>query len=366
MHRKNTKERIGSGLLLGIVLMMAGICVLSGVSLAAEQDIPGGQELYSMSELPVEKSGQVIITDMGMQRAEKVSFIDIYYENPLNSYEELKVPSQYIYQGGYYFIVDTYHDQVLYTKNPAEPIKNWRVMAGGLHYPHAIAGDGEVWLVADTDNDCVLIFERINGRFENTQRLTQVGVRPHDIRYDEATDSFWVWSSMTGEMYILKNDAVSGRVCIQEIRKLCELEDYYIRSFTIMGDVVLFPSGTNGYMLTVDKDTFEVLQRYPVPDEIAGMACVRLIGDDFYISVACDLYGGQESAALIRTDDLGRLRDGGYENISELYGLCGIPYYIEQVKDCYYMTIHGTPTSVLKFRAAHGVMGAPEAVYSSG
>lgn len=360
---------------MGAALALLELYALSGISMAKE---PGEWEVQNISEHPeeetdqigetqifddIEENGQIIITDMGMLPAKRLSVIDIYYENPVNSYQELKVPSQYIRQGGYYFIVDTYRDQVLYTQNPNKPVKDWQVMAGDMNRPHAIAGDGEVWLVVDTDNNRVLVFERMNGRFENTQRFDQIGLRPHDIKYDDETDSFFVWSSMTGEMYILKRDSVSGRMCIQEVRKICELDNYYIRSFTMMGNMILFVSGTNGYMLLVDKNSFKVLQRYPVSDEIAGMACVKVIEDSFYITVACDLYGRQEGAVFIRTNDLCGLREGDYENLSVKYGLQGIPYYIEQIDDCYYMTNHCTPMSVFRFQATDNGLSQLEVVY---
>lgn len=345
---------------MGAALALLELYVLSGISMAMEAD---EWEVQNISEHSEEETGQIIITDMGMLPAKRLSVIDIYYENPVNSYQELKVPSLYIRQRGYYFIVDTYHDQVLYTQNPNKPVKDWQVMAGGMNRPHAIAGNGEVWLVVDTDNNRVLVFERMNGRFENTQCFEQIGIRPHDIKYDDETDSFFVWSSMTGEMYILKRDSVSGLMCIQEVRKICELDNYYIRSFTMMGDMILFVSGTNGYMLLVDKNSFKVLQRYPVSDEIAGMACVKVIADSFYITVACDLYGRQEGAVFIRTNDLCGLCEGDYENLSVEYGLQGIPYYIEQIDDCYYMTNHGTSMSVFRFQETYNGLSRPEVVY---
>lgn len=369
MYRKN-KGRCG--IFMGMAFIMLGLYTLTDVCMAMEQEKQSISEqppesADQMSEISikedVEEAGQVIITDMGMLPAKRLPVIDIYYENPVNTYRELKVPSQYIRQGGYYFIVDTYHDQVLYTKNPELPVHKWKVMSGGMNRPHAIAGDGKNWLVADTDNHRVLVFEWINGRFENTQCLEGLGIRPHDIEYDHVTGSFFVWSSMTGEMYVLKRDALSGLICIQEVRQICELKNYYIRSFTIAGDILLFPSGTNGYILIVDKNSFEVLQRCPVPDEIAGMACIKPVGASFYISVACDLYGRQESAALIRTDNLLGLSIGDYEDLSEAYGLQGVPYYIEQIDDSYYMTIHCTTESVFRFHSVYDGLCRPEVVY---
>ncbi|MCM1537746.1 MAG: hypothetical protein NC254_05045 [bacterium] len=322
------------------LLFSAAVLFLFTTPLPANAEIIGEKESFPDS----------IITDMGMLPAARLSTSDVYYANPTNAYQELKVAAQYTRQGEYYFIVDTYHDQILYSETAGGSIQDWKVMTVDVNKPHAVASDGEKYLVADTDNHRVLVFEWLSGRFQNTQCLADIGVRPHYITYDSITDSFFVWSSMTGEMYILKQDPQSGLICIQEKRTVRELSPYYVRSFTILGDQILFPSGTNGRIVVVDKDTFEVLERYPVPDEIAGMACVKLIGDSYYISVACDLFGNQECAALLRTTDLSGLSRGAYENISEQKNVSGIPYYIEMVNGFYYMTNHCAKESVLRFK----------------
>lgn len=274
------------------------------------------------------------------------------YPNPCNPYRELKVPSQFVKLGRYYMIVDTYHDQVLYSADPTAPVKDWQVMTSSPSLPHAVASDGELYLVTDTENDRVLVFEWAYGRFQHTQSLEQIGERPHYIEYDTQTDSFFVWSSMTGEMYILKKDPQSGRLCLSEIRRIEELEHFYVRSFTICGDRILFPSGTNGCIIVADKQTFSVTERYPVSPDIAGMAYILPIGNAVYMTVSTDLSGDQNAATMIRTDDLATLADGQYEEIYGVFDTEGVPYYISNINGTYYMTNHCGNRQVLRFRVS--------------
>lgn len=276
---------------------------------------------------------------------------DAVYSNPYNPYSELKVPSQIVKLGGYYIIADTYRDQIIYAMNLTTPIKEWQVMTSDTKLPHAVAGDGDVYLVADTENNRVLVFEWAYGRFQNTQRLEHIGERPHYMEYDEETDSFFVWSSMTGEMYILKKEPQSGRIYLSEIRRVEELEHFYVRSFTICGDRILFPSGTNGYVIVADKQTFEVLERYPVSPEIAGMAFILPIGNAVYMTVSTDLYGNQDAATMIRADDLTALADGQYEEVYKVFDTSGVPYYINNINGIFYMTNHCGDKQVLRFRS---------------
>lgn len=260
------------------------------------------------------------------------------FENPKNPYDTLKVPTQIIRIGDYYFLTDCYHNQVLYTKSIGTKITEWKVMTTDVEQPHAIAGDGEVYLVVDTENNRVQIFAWEKGRFQNTGRLENIGKRPHYIVYEESTQSFYIWSSLTGEMYIAKRAEGSGKVYLSEIRKINELDGYYVRSFTIIGDSILFPSGDNGYMILADKETLTVKARYPVTPQIAGMAYVALIGDYFYMTVSSDLNYNQNAATMIRVKDLSLLADGQYEDVFSVFQRDGVPYYIDRFNGMYYMT----------------------------
>lgn len=89
--------------------------------------------------------------------AKHLSVDDIRMENPYNDLKNLKLPAQITRQGDYYFIVDTYNDQVLYASDLWKPIGAWRVMDRKLNKPHAIASDGSMYLVVDTDNNRAVI-----------------------------------------------------------------------------------------------------------------------------------------------------------------------------------------------------------------
>ena len=100
-----------------------------------------------------------VIISMDNALAVQLSVSDIHMSNKLNDISYLKVPAQITRQGNYYFIVDTYNDQVLYASDLWKPINEWRVMDRKFNRPHAIASDGSMYLVVDTDNNRVLCYE---------------------------------------------------------------------------------------------------------------------------------------------------------------------------------------------------------------
>ncbi len=257
----------------------------------------------------------------------------------VNSYDRLSVLTQLNRIDGTYFLVDCYHDQILYHTNLQDPVSAWSVMTRDMSRGHTIASDGTVFLADDTENARILVFEKAGEDFVLTQVMEDMGVRPHYVIYNEADQIFYVWSSMTGEMYRLKREAETGRVYLHDILQVEALNGVYVRSFYIEGDSIYLISG-NAAITVVDKDTFEIKETIPVPESIAGMANLIHIGNYYYITVSTDLQGNQDAATFIRTRDLHDLKDGDYEDIYSLFIGGGTPYYITKLDNTYYLTEH--------------------------
>nr|MCR4588212.1 hypothetical protein [Lachnospiraceae bacterium] len=257
----------------------------------------------------------------------------------VNSYSNLSVLTQLNRVNGTYFLVDCYHNQILYNDNLTDPIIDWKVMTRDMNLGHTIASDGTVYLVDDTENARILVFEKTGEDFVLTQIMDNVGVRPHYIVYNETDALFYAWSSMTGEMYRLKRDPEDTDVYLQDVLRVEALNGIYIRSFYIEGDSIYLISG-NAVITVVNKDTFEVTETIPVPESISGMANLIHIGSYYYITVSTDLAGNQDAATFIRTKDLHNLINGDYEDIYSLFIGGGTPYNITRLDNTYYLTEH--------------------------
>ena len=268
------------------------------------------------------------------------------YQPEKNYDTRLSVPTYITRIDDVWFIVDCYHNRVLYTDKLGTPIDQWNIMCNQAFYPHTIASDGTVYLIDDTEQNRVLVFEKHDGVFINTQAIYEIGSRPHYCVYDELSDTFYVWSSGTGEMYCLRRKADSGRIYLTDVKKVEALADIYVRSFTIIGDEVYFasgvsPTGARPQILVCDLSSFDVKRTIEVPDEMAGMVQIMPIGNMFYITVSTDITGNQDYATIIRTKSLEDLSKGQYEDIYAQYFVGGgTPYNISKVDDTYYLTEH--------------------------
>jgi len=266
---------------------------------------------------------------------------------PTTNYDsKLSVPTYVTKIDDTWFIVDCYHNRVIYSNQLETPLNEWTIMTSDATRPHTIASDGNVYMIDDTDNNRVLIFEKVENKFIHTQSFYNIGTRPHYTVYDEASDTFYVWSSMTGELFCFRTDDSTNRVYLTDKRKIDSLDGIYIRSFSIIdGDIYLVSGvseeGAEATVLKCDLATFEVKQVYAVPDELAGMVQITKIQDYYYISVSTDKTGNQDVATIVRTKSIEDLAAGEYEDIYSTYFIGGgTPYYISSDGDTYFLTEH--------------------------
>ena len=265
-----------------------------------------------------------------------------------NGYSSTYVSTQSVFLNGLYFDVDTYHDRIIYTEpdNPGGNTIAWKVMADDLNKPHSICSDGVIYLVTDTDNHRVVTYARLlTGEFVELQSFENVGIRPHYCVYDAPTNSFYVWSSYTGEMYIYKRNAADLMITLDCVKRLDCLCGVYTRSFTIDGNNILLCSQGACGIISVDKKTFRINGCYPVSPELGGLVQITHIGNHYYLTTSSDMYGDQSKAMVARSSSLYGFMDAAYyEDVTSLLGGvkgCAVPYYITPGAGVYFARITG-------------------------
>lgn len=294
---------------------------------------------------------------------------DISYEGMLpepvvcgqkNTYDTLNVATYITKVDDVYFIADCYHDQIIYHDNLSDPISQWEVLTNEVHYAHTIASDGTIFVVDDTENNRLMVFQKTEEGYAHTQTLENIGMRPHYVQYDEKNQVFMAWSSITGEMYLIKRAAhpePNGAypLYVDKVLKIDELFGVYVRSFAVLEDGIYFVSGHNNQKIikaavNETEDGFDIIADYSVADEIAGMVQITKIEDFYYITISTDNQENQDFATIVRTDSLDKLSAGVYEDIYAQFGVSGgTPYYITEIEGRYYMAHHRTSENIIAF-----------------
>ena len=281
------------------------------------------------------------VTSEGQNAAEFAKGLEV----TKNFDTKLSVPTYITKVDDTYFIVDCYHNRIIYSDSLDVPLTEWYIMTGSATQPHTLASDGTVYLVDDTENNRILVFEKIDDKFVNTQMLS-VGIRPHYSVYDKNTDTFYVWSSKTGELFCLRHTPDSPKMYLTDIRSIPELNGIYVRSFSIIDGDIYFVSGVSddgqkGKIYCCDLKTLKIKKTFDVPDALAGMVQITKIEDYYYITTSTDLTGSQDYATLVRTKKLENLIRSEYEDIYSTYFVGGgTPYYISNIDGTYYLTEH--------------------------
>lgn len=258
------------------------------------------------------------------------------YDREKNQNDTLHVPSQINKIGDTYYLVDCYHDQILYNSTYRGDASGWKVMTRNVKQPHAIDGDGVVNLVVDTENNRVLNYIKTENGYIEFQVFDNIGIRPHYIVYDAKTNYFYVWSSATGQMYLFRRKKDSLEVYLDKIKAIPELYGKYVRSFTIDGNEIYFPCVEDSSIYVADKKSFKLKGIYPVPAKMAGMVQIIRIEDYFYVTVSTDIHYDQSYATFVRARTLEDFGMGNYEDVNNFFGGGGAPYYISNFDNSYF------------------------------
>ena len=248
------------------------------------------------------------------------------------------IPTQVYQAGGEFFVADAYHHQILHSSNVASEPYDWHPVGTGLYRPHAIATDGTIYLVVDTDNNRIVTYTRTETGYQLVESIPDVGVRPHYVVYDGATGQFYVWSSMTGVMYIYRRAEKGLTLTLRKAVRIPELDGSYTRSFTIDGGRILFPSAGRSAVYVVNKKSFKVQGIYPVASELSEMVQILHIQNYYYLVTSNDATR-EKMPQIVRASALTGFGDGSYEDIRDCFTeLNGIPYYITQGEDGHFYT----------------------------
>ena len=85
-------------------------------------------------------------------------------------------------------------------------IAHWKTLDDTLAGPHSIASDGEVYVVEDTGRNGLRVYRRAGDGFKRTQDIRNITQRPHRVRYDAETKSFYVVTANSQDIYQLVRD----------------------------------------------------------------------------------------------------------------------------------------------------------------
>lgn len=267
--------------------------------------------------------------------------------DPTKYAERLYTPTHITKIDELYFIVDCWHHRVIYNDNLRDEIKEWKTLGGYFGAPHSIVSDGVYYLVEDTRNDRVKVMQRTDDSFSETQTVGNIGGQPNKLIYDEKQKLFIGISSSTQEVFVLRN--TGALINKEKVIKLDYLGTSYVRSISIIDGSLYIVSGPGKISVAEISDlSFDLVHEYVVPFEFQGMNDIAKIGSYFYMSIYQN--GNFDICPrLIRVKDLNNI-GAEYEDIYDLLGLQGVPYYFSFVDERVFLTEIDSYSAIRSFR----------------
>ena len=261
----------------------------------------------------------------------------------------LYTPTQIIKALGYYFIQDCWNGRILYSSSLSNNLSDWNTLTDDFKGGHSLATDGRVIIADNSNNDQVYVYmyDHEKNIFVNSQ-IISVENRPHYVLYDEKSELFYVLSSYSGIITELKVNE-TGEVSVVDTIHLDEPIEY-ARSMSVIDDYLYIPDAS-GTIYKIDYlHNFETCDMFKVSDNIGGMNYLCKIDNYYYLSV----YTGKDfdmnySSRLIRSTSIENISDGRYEDITNLFGFSGTPYFISSFDNKYFITEIDNANSICSF-----------------
>ena len=242
--------------------------------------------------------------------------------------------------GDHYFLVDCWHNRVLYSTQMHPNLKRWRTLDGDLRHPHSIASDGHFYVVEDTERHRVKVYVREGAGYRRIQILEDIGTRPHRVRYEPTMQAFFVMGSRSQTITKLVREG--EELAVEYTVPLPYLEGAYTRSFAFIDGSMFLNSGP-GRITRVRywDDSFAIEATYDVPAGFESMIDLIRVGDAYYLTA--------EFKKIVRTRHLEGLARGEYEEMYDVLGLQGTPYSFSWIDGRLFLTQDFEYTGVVSF-----------------
>jgi hypothetical protein len=219
-----------------------------------------------------------------------------------------------------FFIVDCWHHRIIYSDVLGKPIELWDILDDEIAGPHSIVSDGELYVAEDTGRHRLFVYKRSDSGFVRSQIVTDVGKRPHRVRYDPMRQLFFAIGSFDQVVTVLKNE--NGQLVKVHRQVMPEVSRQYVRSITLFENNLYIIGNKNILVSEYNGESIVVHQNIHLQEKYWGS------NDLFFLNDGSG-YFTSSPKQLYRFNSLESFSAGEADNLSELFK--GTPYYIEMI-----------------------------------
>ena len=266
---------------------------------------------------------------------------DEYFRN--NWRLRLFTPTQITKTSHGYFIVDCWHHRILFSKKNHSNLFKWQVIDDNVAGPHSIISIGNKIVYEDTGRGNLITKTFDGDIFSQSNIINGIGVRPHKIIYDSENNLSLVLNSGNRTLSLVDFDSKDHKLV--NTLDLDFLGDTYSRSISLINGLLYFASGPNQITETIyDKDSIFVVGKYPVPEGFESM------NDIFKSSNGWIYFTATSNSKIVRAKSFSEFSKGDYEDISDILGIEGNPYYLSEFDQKVYVTEIAESSAIIWFK----------------
>jgi len=227
-----------------------------------------------------------------------------------------------------YFIVDCWHDRVLFSDSIEKNIEKWMILDNRLRHPHSIIGLGDILITEDTENNRLCIYSKKNHK--KVEEIYCEG-RPHKLVNNPKKAN--VALCILSEAQSILELKINGGTIVRRTIKISDGEKYpYIRSIGFVKDE-LWAFTAQGEFIQLDEDNdYKVMKKFTLPKRYAGINDAIWYEGKVYVSIYTD-FSGEVMPTLLVSDSLELLSQGKFAEIYDTEKMKGVPYYFTSIDE---------------------------------
>lgn len=256
--------------------------------------------------------------------------------------DRIYTPTQLSKVDNNYFIVDCWHNRIIYSDDLMDKICNWHTLSNRVLGGHTVSSDGKVIIVDSTDTDEILVFKKTKNKYRKIQTIKIQKYLPENFSFRNDfnlcrphftlfyKDNIFVVSlSWANALMVLEN--VENHIFVKEIFFPKIDNNCYLKFISVFDGLIWIAA--REYLVGLDCINGKLIEknRIEMPENFRdGINYITKIKNTYYLTA----WG---KGAIFCFHDFRDL----YTNLpscNNIFNFMGTPYFISSFEDRFFIT----------------------------
>lgn len=109
---------------------------------------------------------------------------------------------------------------------------------------------------------------------------------------------------------------------------------------------------------------YQVVDSFQVPDDMAGLNQIVKIDEWYYLTIYHGMdFDQSKPSKIIRAKQIEHFAENKYEDLTEILGITGTPYFLSQIDDKWFLTEIHSSSGITSFDIVNGEIKNVKKIY---